>query len=158
MIELKFISNVNNLIFNEFYDLTDGKIIIGGSSVLKYHQIIERAPGNLNLVLDKNDFHYFEILKKRYNFTFVSEQKFGLTSKIYWFGKNEIQGVFFLQDTVDFDVFKIDGNFIRFATIENIRYNKMKLVETGDSNSIKHHKDVEMIDTFYGNKKKKNIL
>lgn len=158
MINLHFISESNNVTFNEFYQLTDGKIIIGGSSVLKYHQIINRNVGNLNLVLDVDDIMYFDKLQKYYKFTFVGEQKFGLINKTYWFDDDKKGGVFFLQNSTNFDEIIIDGNLIRIQKISEIRYNKMKLVENDDSNSIKHYRDVEMIDMFYGNQIQKNII
>jgi hypothetical protein len=158
MINLDFISNSNNNIFNQFYELTDGKIIIGGSSVLKYHNIINRKVGNLNLVLDVDDAKYFTNLQNYYKFTFVGKQKFGLISEVYWFENNGIGGVFFLQNSTNFDIIEFDNQFVRIQKISDIRLNKLSLVENGDTNSIKHYGDVEMIDKFYGNASKKNII
>lgn len=158
MISIDFITDSNNTIFNDFYNLTEGKIIIGGSSVLKYHQIINRKVGNLNLVLDIDDIGYFDELQKHYNFTFVGNQKFGLINKTYWFNKNQKNGVFFLSNSPNYDVIDFNGSNVRIQKISDIHFNKEKLVENGDSNSIKHYNDVEMINRFYGLEIKKNII
>ena len=60
MIFLNFLGEKQNRIFNELYELTDGKIILTGSSVLKYHNIIDRNVGNLNVFINKVDLNYFE--------------------------------------------------------------------------------------------------
>jgi hypothetical protein len=150
MIQLNFTSDFNNIIFNDFHNLTDGNIILGGSSVLRYHNIIARNVGNLNLALNTSDIKYFEILQNHYNFTFIGEQKFGLINKTYWFKKNNKFGAFYLVDNQTYDLIDMGDCEIRMAKLSDIHYNKSELIKNGDSNSIKHYNDVEMINKFYG--------
>lgn len=158
MISLDFLNENNNKTLNEFYDLTDGKIILGGSSVLRYHGIINRKVGNLNLALNHSDNEYFEKICNSCQVTFVSKQDYGLKNKTYWFRKNDLNGVLFLSDDLEYDLIEINGIKLRIAKILNVKYNKEELVKNGDSNSLKHHNDIEQIDKFYGVELKKNII
>lgn len=158
MINLKFLDEFKNETLNKFYDLTEGKIILGGSSVLKYHGIIGRPVGNLNLVLNKSDIQYFDAISKSVKLTFVSEQNYGIKNKTYWFKTNNSNGVFFLSEDYGYDEFNINETILRIAKIINVKFNKEELISNGDSNSLKHHKDVELINNFLGVNYKKNII
>lgn len=158
MIRLDFLNDGNNKTLNEFYNLTDGKIILGGSSVLKINNIIDRQVGNLNLVLNHSDSKYVEEISKVCDLTFVSKQEYGLKNKTYWFKHNGYRGVLFISEDLDYDEFNFEGVKLRVATIENVKYNKEELIKNNDSNSLKHHKDVEMVENFYGYKIKKNLI
>lgn len=158
MIRLDFLNDGNNKTLNEFYNLTDGKIILGGSSVLRINNIINRQVGNLNLALNQSDSKYIENISKVCELTFVSKQDYGLKNKTYWFKHNGFRGVLFLSGDLDYDEFEFNGTKLRVATIENVKYNKEELVRNNDSNSLKHHKDVEEIERFYGNVIKKTII
>lgn len=158
MITLDFLNNGNNKTLNEFYNLTDGKIILGGSSVLKINNIIDRQVGNLNLALNHSDSKYIDEISKVCELTFVSKQDFGLKNKTFWFKHNGFRGVLFVSEDLDFDVFDFGGDKLRVATIKNVKYNKEELVKNNDSNSIKHYKDIEAIEIFYGNNIKKTLI
>lgn len=158
MIILDFLNNGNNKTLNEFYNLTDGKIILGGSSVLKINNVIDRQVGNLNLALNHSDSKYIDEISKVCELTFVSKQDFGLKNKTFWFKHNGFRGVLFVSEDLDFDVFDFGGDKLRVATIKNVKYNKEELVKNNDSNSIKHYKDIEAIEIFYGNNIKKTLI
>lgn len=158
MIHLDFLSNTNNKILNEFYYLTDGKITLGGSSVLKINNIIDRNVGNLNLVLFESDIEYFDKISEKYELLFVTNQLYGLKNKIYWFKKYGVNGVFYICNDMGYDEFHFSNNILRVATIENLKYNKEELVKNGDSNSIKHFRDIECINEFYGIERKRSLI
>lgn len=158
MITLDFLNNGNNKTLNEFYNLTDGKIILGGSSVLKINNVIDRQVGNLNLALNHSDSKYIDEISKVCELTFVSKQDFGLKNKTFWFKHNGFRGVLFVSEDLDFDVFDFGDDKLRVATIKNVKYNKEELVKNNDSNSIKHYKDIEAIEIFYGNNIKKTLI
>lgn len=158
MISLEFLDEFKNETLNKFYELTEGRIILGGSSVLKYHGIISRPVGNLNLVLNKSDIQYFDTINKSVKLTFVSEQNYGIKNKTYWFKTNNSKGVFFLSEDFEYDEFNSNGTVLRIAKIINVKFNKEELISNGDSNSLKHHKDVELINKFLGVELKRNII
>jgi len=158
MISLNFLNDGNNKTLNEFHNLTDGKIMLGGSSVLKFHGIIDRKVGNLNLALNHSDVEYFERIRETCEFTFISKQDYGLKNKTYWFKKNNLNGVLFLCDDLEYDIVNFENVELRIAKIMNVKYNKEEMIKNGDSNSLKHHKDVELINKFYGIEPKKNII
>jgi hypothetical protein len=158
MISLDFLNNGNNKTLNEFYQITDGKIILGGSSVLKINKIIDRQVGNLNLALNHSDSKYIDEISKVCELTFVSKQEYGLKNKTFWFKHNGYRGVLFLSEDLDYDEFEFDGIKLRVATVDNVKFNKQELVRNNDSNSLKHHKDIEEIEKFYGNIIKKTVI
>lgn len=158
MIVLDFLNGGNNKTLNEFYNITDGKIILGGSSVLKINNIIDRPVGNLNLALNHSDSKYIDNISEVCELTFVSKQEYGLKNRTYWFKHNGFRGVLFVSEDLNYDEFELNGVKLRVATVENVKYNKEELVRNNDSNSLKHHKDVEEIERFYGNVSKKTII
>lgn len=159
MINLDFLSVQNNNTLNDFYNITEGKIILGGSSILKINKIIDRNVGNLNLVLNQSDSIYLDDIVKKYNLTFISKQNYGLKNETYWFRRDESHGVLFLtNDDFDFDLFNFDGIKLRVGTIENLKHNKESLIKNNDTNSLKHYKDIEHIEKFYGGEIKKSII
>lgn len=158
MISLDFLNNGNNKTLNEFYQVTDGKIILGGSSVLKINKIIDRQVGNLNLALNHSDSKYIDEISKVCELTFVSKQEYGLKNKTFWFKHNGYRGVLFVSEDLNYDEFEFDGIKLRVATVDNVKFNKQELVRNNDSNSLKHHKDIEEIEKFYGNIIKKTVI
>jgi hypothetical protein len=158
MISLDFLNDGNNKTLNEFYQITDGKIILGGSSVLKINKIIDRQVGNLNLALNHSDSKYIDEISKVCELTFVSKQEYGLKNKTFWFKHNGYRGVLFVSEDLNYDEFEFDGIKLRVATVDNVKFNKQELVRNNDSNSLKHHKDIEEIEKFYGNIIKKTVI
>lgn len=158
MIYLDFLSKTNNKLLNEFYNLTDGKIVLGGSAVLKLNNIINRKVGNLNLILHKSDIAYFTDISSQYHPSFISNQNYGLVNKTYWVNKYGVNAALFLCDDLPFDVFSFNGISLRVATIDDVKYNKEELIKNGDSNSLKHFKDVELINNFNGITYRKSII
>lgn len=158
MINLDFLSKQNNDTLNNFYNITEGKIILGGSSVLKINNILDRPVGNLNLVLNQSDSKYMDDIIKQYDLTFISKQNYGLKNETYWFRRNKSHGVLFLSDDLNFDLFDINDIKLRVNTVDNIMYNKKSLIQNNDTNSLKHHRDVELIERFYGVEFKKSII
>jgi hypothetical protein len=158
MISLDFLNDGNNKTLNEFYQITDGKIILGGSSVLKINKIIDRQVGNLNLALNHSDSKYVDEISKVCELTFVSKQEYGLKNKTFWFKHNGYRGVLFVSEDLNYDEFEFDGIKLRVATVDNVKFNKQELVRNNDSNSLKHHKDIEEIEKFYGNIIKKTVI
>jgi len=158
MIYLDFLSKTNNKLLNEFYELTDGNIVLGGSCVLKLNNIIDRKVGNLNLILHKSHIAYFADIVNKYHPSFISNQTYGLINKTYWVRKYGVNAALFLCDDLPFDVFLFNGNRLKVATIDDVKYNKEELIKNGDSNSLKHFKDVQLIDNFNGIKYDKSII
>jgi hypothetical protein len=158
MISLDFLNSGNNKTLNEFHQITDGKIILGGSSVLKINKIIDRRVGNLNLALNHSDSKYIDEISKVCELTFVSKQEYGLKNKTFWFKHNGYHGVLFLSEDLNYDEFEFGDVKLRVATVENVKFNKQELLKNNDSNSLKHHKDIEEIEKFYGNVTKKTII
>jgi hypothetical protein len=145
MIFLNFLGEKQNRIFNELYELTDGKIILTGSSVLKYHNIIDRNVGNLNVFINKVDLNYFEKIKDYSTMDYVGKQPFNNDSEVYWFKKYGINNVFFINDDMSFNEHDINGVKVRINKPENIKEIKNALLTDQDSHSIKHYKDIEKI-------------
>jgi len=158
MINFDFLSKLNNETINDFYEITEGKIIIGGSFVLKINNILDRPVGNLNLVLNQSDSKYMDDIVKHYDLTFISKQNYGLENETYWFRKDESHGVLFLSEDLNFDIFDINNIKLRVNTVDNIKYNKESLIHNNDTNSLKHHRDIELIEKFYGREFKKSII
>lgn len=158
MVYIDFLSEANNKLLNEFYQLTDGKIVLGGSSVLKLNNIIDRKVGNLNLILHHSDINYFNDINTKYRPSFISNQNYGLVNKTYWVTKYGVNAALFLCNDLPFDMFSFNGINLRVATIDNVKYNKEELVKNGDSNSLKHFKDIEIINKFNGISHHKSII
>jgi hypothetical protein len=158
MISLDFLSDGQNTILNELYNLTEGNIILSGSSVLKINGVVDRSIGNINLNLNKEDFNYFHKIDTVFKMEYVRDQYFGIKNKTYWFRRNNTVGVLFISDNIDFDVHNINGNELRVGTVKSIRDNKEELVNSGDVNWKKHYNDVQLIDKFYGTKKPNKTL
>ena len=158
MINLDFLSENQNNILNELYNLTDGKIILSGSSVLRINGIINRSIGNINVNLNKEDVDYFYNIDDIYKMDYVREQNFGIKNKTYWFRRFDTVGVLFFSDHMDFEIHNIDGKELRVGTVKSVRDNKEELAGGGDINWIKHYNDVQSIDKFYGVEKPKNLI
>lgn len=158
MINLDFLNKNQNIILNELYDLTDGKIILSGSSVLRINGIIDRTIGNINVNLNKEDVDYFYNIDDIYKMDYVREQNFGIKNKTYWFRRFNTVGVLFFSDYMDFEIHNIDGKNLRVGTVKSVRDNKEELANSGDFNWIKHYNDVQSIDKFYGIEKPKNLI
>lgn len=158
MIKLDFLTGTQNTILNELYNLTNGKIMLVGSSILKINNIIDRPIGNINLNLNKEDIQYFDKINENFELDYVRNQDFGIKNKTYWFRKYKTVGVLFVSDHMDYDIHNINGFELRVGTVTEIRNNKEELVNNGDLNWKKHYNDVQTIDKFYGVKKHKTLL
>lgn len=158
MINLDFLTNNQNLILNELYDLTEGKIILSGSSVLKMNGIIDRSVGNINVNLNIEDIDYFYEIDDIYKMDYVRNQDFGIKNKTYWFRRFNTVGVMFVSEHMDYEVHNVGGKELRVGTVKSVRDNKEELSKSGDVNWIKHYNDVQTIDKFYGVKKQKTLL
>lgn len=158
MINLDFLTNNQNLILNELYDLTEGKIILSGSSVLKMNGIIDRSVGNINFNLNVEDIDYFYEIDDLYKMDYVRNQDFGIKNKTYWFRRFNTIGVMFVSEHMDYEVHNVNGKELRVGTVKSVRDNKEELSKSGDVNWIKHYNDVQIIDKFYGVKKHKTLL
>lgn len=158
MIELDFLLPKQNEILNELYDLTDGKIMLVGSSILKINGIIDRPIGNINLNINKEDEEQFNKINHHYKLDYVRDQNFGIVNKTYWFRHNGVVGVLFLSDHMEYDVHLINGVKLRVGKVSEIRKNKQALVDNDDLNWKKHYNDVKLIDDFYGVNKLKNLI
>jgi len=158
MVSLDFLTETQNLILNELYDLTNGKIILSGSSVLKLNGIIDRPVGNINVNLNDEDIEYFDDIINSYKLDYVRNQDFGIKNRTYWFRKYNSVGVLFVSEYMDFDVHNVNGNNLRVGTVKSIRDNKEELSNSGDVNWIKHYNDVQVIDNYYGKIKPKTLM
>jgi len=158
MIDINFLTNTQNKVLNELYDLTEGKIMLVGSSILKINNIIDRPIGNINLNLNKEDSQYFNIINEKFKLDYIRDQDFGIKNKTYWFRKYNTIGVLFFSDYMKYDTHNIGGIELRVGTVVEIRNNKEELVNNGDVNWKKHYNDVQTIDKFYGVKKHKTLL
>lgn len=158
MFELEFLSLTQNRILTEMYELSNGKIILSGSSVLKMNGIIDRLVGNINLNLNIEDIDYFYEIDDVYKMDYVRNQEFGIKNKTYWFRKYDTVGVLFVSDNMDFDVHNINGKDLRVGTVKSVRDNKEEISKNGDLNWKKHYNDVQLIDKFYGIVKPKTLM
>lgn len=158
MINLDFLTGTQNIILNELYDLTEGKIMLVGSSILKINNIINRPIGNINLNLNKVDIQYFNQINENFKLDYIRDQDFGIINKTYWFRKYNTVGVLFVSNHMEYDIHDISGIKLKVGTVSEIRYNKEELVNNGDLNWKKHYNDVQTIDKFYGVKKHKTLL
>ncbi len=96
---------------------------------------------------------------KKYKLTFVSNQEYGIKNKTYWFRKNDNHGVLFLtNEDLNFNLFNFNEYDLRVLTVSDIKFNKESLIKNDDTNSLKHYKDVELIEKFYGGETKKSII
>ena len=65
---IRYLSPVFNFIFNDIYQITDGKVIVGGSLSLRMRNIIQRDISDIDLNLTKTDWDTFEShINKKYN-------------------------------------------------------------------------------------------
>jgi hypothetical protein len=65
---IRYLSPVFNIIFNDIYQITDGKVIVGGSLSLRMQNIIQRDISDIDLNLTKTDWDTFEShINKKYN-------------------------------------------------------------------------------------------
>jgi hypothetical protein len=65
---ITYLSPVFNEIFNEIYQITNGKIIVGGSLSLRMQNIVQRDISDIDLNLTKTDWDTFEShINKKYN-------------------------------------------------------------------------------------------
>ena len=158
MINVDFLTKNQNTILNELYDLTDGKIMLVGSSILKINGIIDRPVGNINLNLNEEDITYFERINDEYKMDYARTQDFGIKNKTYWFRKYGTVGVLFVSNHMEFDVHNIGGVELRVGTVSEIRNNKEELVNNGDINWLKHHNDVQLINNYFGKIKPKTLM
>ena len=158
MINLSFLNPQQNKIFFELYELTEGKIILSGSSSLALNGVINRPVGNINVNLNKEDVEYFNIINNEFKMDYVRNQEFGIKNKTYWFRKYNTAGVLFFSDDVKYDTHLVDGLNIRAVTVEEIRNNKDELSKSGDPNWIKHYNDVQTIDKFNNVQKPKTLI
>ena len=150
MINLDFLTENQNTILNEIYELTDGKIILSGSSILKLNGIINRSVGNINFNLNVEDIDYFYLIDDIYKMDYARTQDFGIKNKTYWFRRHNTVGVMFVSEQMDFDIHNINGNNLRVGTVKSVRDNKEELSKNGDINWLKHYNDVRTIDEYYG--------
>lgn len=158
MFELEFLSPTQNRILSEMYELTEGKIMLVGSSILKINGIIDRTVGNINLNLNTEDGEYFDVINDTYKMDYARNQDFGIKNKTYWFRKYDTVGVLFFSNHMDFDIHVVNGKELRVGTVESIRFNKEELVNNADLNWKKHYNDIQLIDKFYGIIKPKTLM
>ena len=158
MFNLDFLSDNQNTILNELYEITKGRIILSGSSVLRINGIVDRSVGNINLNLNNKDIDCFYEIDNVYKMDYVRNQEFGIKNKTYWFRRHNTVGVLFVSDNMDFDIHNINGKELRVGTVKSIRDNKEELANSGDINWKKHYNDVQLIDKFYGIKKIKTLI
>lgn len=65
---IRYLSPIFNQIYNDIYEITDGKVIVGGSLSLRMQNIIERDIFDIDLNLTKTDWDSFESnINKKYN-------------------------------------------------------------------------------------------
>ena len=158
MINLDFLSENQNIILNELYNLTKGKIILSGSSVLKLNGIIDRSIGNINFNLNIEDVDYFYEIDDVYKMDYVRNQDFGIKNKTYWFRRYDTVGVLFVSEHMEYEIHKINDKDLRVGTVKSVRDNKEELSKSGDVNWIKHYNDVQTIDKFYNIQKTKVLM
>jgi hypothetical protein len=151
---LNFLTEPYRNIFNKLYELTDGKIILGGSSSLKYQNVISREVKDVDVNILHTDWEIYEP-------KLIKEFKFYVIKKII----NPTLGFNFYNYTVlsksvnyRFDLFVNFKNDF-FTTIDGIRcvkpefmyIDKQWILET-EPELIKHKEDILAIKRWLNEK------
>jgi hypothetical protein len=144
---IPFLKNPYNIIFDKFYDITQGCVILGGSCSLKYQNIINREVVDVDINLLKKDWEKYESkLNKHFKFypnKLLINNKYGFNS-INYIGITK-DG----NDTFDFFIHNIDDIFIiknniKLLSAEFILKDKEWILET-EPNLTKHIEDIQCI-------------
>jgi hypothetical protein len=151
---ISFLSEPYHNIFNKLYELTDGKIILGGSASLRYQNVISREVNDVDVNILHSDWEIYEP-------KLIKEFKFYAIKKII----NPTLGFNFHNYTVlsksincSFDLFVNFKNDF-FTTIDGIRcvkpefmyIDKQWILET-EPELIKHKEDVKLIKQWLDEK------
>ena len=151
---ITFLKEPYKTTFNRLYELTEGRIILGGSASLKYQNIIERDVEDIDVNILHDDWVLYESrLSKDFKFYYIktiNNPILGFNSHNYTVLSKKIDCSFDLF--VHFiDNFYFINNGIRLLKSDFILKDKLWILET-EPNLTKHLKDVEHIKNWINGK------
>ena len=144
---IPFLKNPYNIIFDKLYEITNGKIILGGSGSLKYQNIISREVGDIDVNILSEDWElYKNKLTKEFKFYPIKKivnPLLGFDSHNYTVLSKSVNCRFDLFVHFKNDFFTIIDN-IRVVKPEFIYVDKQWILET-EPELTKHIEDINLI-------------